>query len=88
MPSGTEIVSPDGGSTSSSKVGTIAASAKSATSKIDSTLKPAWVILALGGSSYLLSETRILGPILSIILAAATIYQLNQYIQARRAGSI
>ncbi len=49
-------------------------------------LKPGWVILALGTAGYVLSETHIFGPMLSIVLMAATIFQLNQYRQAKSAG--
>lgn len=52
-------------------------------STADAALKPGWVILVLGGSGYLLSETRVIGPILSILLATAAIYQLTQYIGSR-----
>jgi hypothetical protein len=50
-------------------------------------LKPGWVILALGASAYVLSETHYIGPALSIILMSATIFQLNQWQQSKKAGS-
>lgn len=55
-------------------------------STVDTALKPGWVILVLGGAGYLLSETKIFGPTLSIVLMAATIYQLTNYIGSRKAG--
>lgn len=51
-------------------------------------LKPGWVILVLGGSAYVLSETRFIGATLSIVLMAATIFQINQYIQTRKSGGV
>ncbi len=51
-------------------------------------LTPGWVILALGGSSYILSETQIIGPTVSILLMAATIFQLNQYRLSKKAGGL
>jgi hypothetical protein len=53
---------------------------------LQKSMKPGWVILVLGAGGYFLSETRIVGPFLAIILSAATIYQINQYFQAK--GSI
>ena len=62
---------------------------KSAPTQIVSkVLAPGWHILALGAAGYILSETRIIGPTLSILLMSATIFQLNQYFQAKKAGSV
>jgi ABC-type transport system involved in cytochrome bd biosynthesis fused ATPase/permease subunit len=46
-----------------------------------------WVILALGASGYLLSETKIFGPLVAVFLSIATIFQLNQWVQ-RKGGKI
>jgi hypothetical protein len=62
----------------------VIASARAAVQqKITGALTPGWVILALGTTGYLLSETKIFGPLLAILLAIATIYQLNQYVQKK-----
>lgn len=61
----------------------LATAAESARQKITGALTPGWVILGLGVTGYLLSETRIFGPVLAILLAMATVYQLNQYTQQK-----
>lgn len=48
-------------------------------SNVAAIVKPGWVILVLGVGGYLLSETRIIGPLLAILLALGTIFQLNQW---------
>jgi hypothetical protein len=64
---------------------------KSIPSSVDSalqkSLKPGWVVLVLGGLGYATSETHIIGPFLAIVLSAATIYQLNQYFQAKKGST-
>jgi hypothetical protein len=49
-------------------------------------IKPGWVILLMGAGGYLLSETRIIGPIWALILILATIFQLNQWRAANNIG--
>jgi hypothetical protein len=51
---------------------------------LQKSMKPGWVIIVLGGGAYFMSETRIVGPFLAIILSCATIYQINQYFQAKK----
>lgn len=56
--------------------------------KVSSTIgaqAPAWIILGVGLAGYMLSETRIVGPILTLLIMVATLFQLNQYI-AQKGG--
>ena len=58
------------------------------TGAIDTALKPGWVVLVMGGAGYLLSETKVIGPLVSVLLAVATLYQINQYIQTRKSQNV
>lgn len=55
--------------------------------KASDVLNAGWVILLLASAGYLFSETRLIGPLLAILLSIATIFQLNQWVQSR-GGSI
>jgi hypothetical protein len=56
---------------------------KSTTAKTIGANAPGWVILAVGVSGYLLSETRIIGPIFTIVIIVATLFQINQYVNSK-----
>lgn len=70
----------------SSYTSTVSTTAASLASKVKSTVgsnAPGWVILVIGLAGYMLSETRIIGPIFTIVVIVATIFQLNQYLKGK-----
>lgn len=93
----TEIVGPQGQTVTAAQDQAIAkqsaasdlaskakAAVQTAQQQVNGALVAGWKVMAFAAAGYLLSETRILGPIVAIILALATIYQLNQWEQTRK----
>lgn len=56
---------------------------KSAASSTVGGNAPGWVILGVGFAGYLLSETRVIGPLFTIVIMVAIIFQLNSYIKQK-----
>jgi hypothetical protein len=67
----------------SSTPATLLSKVKSKASSTVGSNAPGWVILVIGGAAYMLSETRIIGPIFSILVIVAALFQIDQYIRGK-----